>query len=77
MLWKIAEIIHEADVADDRFDAPEAPGLDVILRGLSMTGTDNDTPWPSPDRSSTASTNTTTADCWAVNAPAPEHGSLR
>ena len=43
VLWKIAEIVHEADLADDRFDAPEAPGLDVVLRGLSMTGTDQHT----------------------------------
>ncbi|MGW0205277.1 chromate resistance protein ChrB domain-containing protein [Streptomyces sp. NPDC003233] len=36
VLWKIAEIIHEADLDDERYDAPEAPGVDVILRGLSM-----------------------------------------
>jgi hypothetical protein len=36
VLWKIAEIIHEADIDDERFDAPEAPGLDAMLRGLSM-----------------------------------------
>ncbi|WP_157252849.1 chromate resistance protein ChrB domain-containing protein [Nonomuraea typhae] len=36
VLWKIAEIVHEADVDDGRFDAPEAPGLDTVLRGLSM-----------------------------------------
>jgi hypothetical protein len=36
VLWKIAEIVHEADIDDERYDAPEAPGLDVILRGLSM-----------------------------------------
>jgi len=36
VLWRIAEIIHEADVDDGRYDAPEAPGLDVALRGLSM-----------------------------------------
>ncbi len=36
VLWKIAEIIHEADLDDGRFDAPEAPGLDVLLRGLSL-----------------------------------------
>ncbi|GIE95375.1 hypothetical protein Ari01nite_28400 [Paractinoplanes rishiriensis] len=36
VLWKIAEIVHEADIEDERYDAPEAPGLDVILRGLSM-----------------------------------------
>ena len=36
VLWKLAELVHEADLDDDRFDAPEARGLDVILRGLSM-----------------------------------------
>ncbi|GAA2216541.1 hypothetical protein GCM10009850_120100 [Nonomuraea monospora] len=36
VLWKLAEIVHEADIDDERFDAPEAPGVDVILRGLSM-----------------------------------------
>jgi hypothetical protein len=42
-LRRIAEIVHEADLDDERFDAPEAPGLDVILRGLSMTGDDDHT----------------------------------
>jgi hypothetical protein len=36
-LWAIAEIVHEADLGDERFDAPEAAGLDAIVRGLSMT----------------------------------------
>ncbi|HEU4349204.1 MAG TPA: chromate resistance protein ChrB domain-containing protein [Actinoplanes sp.] len=36
VLWKLAEIVHEADLDDERYDAPEAPGLDVLLRGLSM-----------------------------------------
>jgi hypothetical protein len=40
-LWRIAAIIHEADLEDDRYDAPEAPGLDVVLRGLSMTQDDD------------------------------------
>jgi hypothetical protein len=35
-LHDIARIVHEADLDDERFDAPEARGLDVILRGLSM-----------------------------------------
>jgi hypothetical protein len=43
VLWRIAEIVHEADLGDERFDAPEAAGLDVMLRGLSMTGTDEHT----------------------------------
>ncbi|WP_068424857.1 chromate resistance protein ChrB domain-containing protein [Janibacter terrae] len=40
VLWRIAGIVHEADLEDDRYDAPEAAGLDVILRGLSMTQAD-------------------------------------
>src|SRR6266508_2903808 len=36
VLWKIAAIVHGADLADERYDAPEAPGLDVVLRGLWM-----------------------------------------
>ena len=43
VLWRIAEIVHVADLDDDRFDAPEAAGLDVLLRGLSMAGTDEQT----------------------------------
>jgi hypothetical protein len=43
VLWRIAEIIHEADLDDERYDAPEAAGLDIALRGLSMIGTDEDT----------------------------------
>ena len=36
VLWDLARIVHEADLADDRYDAPEAPGLDVLLRGLAL-----------------------------------------
>jgi hypothetical protein len=42
VLWEIARIVHEADLADERYDAPEAPGLDVLLRGLSMTCDDDE-----------------------------------
>jgi hypothetical protein len=42
VLWEIAKIVHEADLADDRYDAPEAPGLDVLLRGLSMVRGDDE-----------------------------------
>ena len=34
--WDLARIVHEADLADERYDAPEAAGLDVVCRGLSM-----------------------------------------
>jgi hypothetical protein len=40
-LVDIARMVHEADLEDERFDAPEARGLDVILRGLSLV-TDSD-----------------------------------
>ena len=36
-LQEIGRIVHEADLADERYDAPEARGLDVMIRGLSMT----------------------------------------
>jgi hypothetical protein len=42
VLWDIARIVHEADLADERYDAPEAAGLDVLLRGLSMTRDDDE-----------------------------------
>ena len=42
VLWDIARIVHEADLADERYDAPEAPGLDVLLRGLSMVCGDDE-----------------------------------
>jgi len=41
-LWDVAQMVHEADLADDRFDAPEAAGLDVICRGLSMVRDDDE-----------------------------------
>jgi hypothetical protein len=40
VLREIGKIVHEADLDDERYDAPEAPGLDVLLRGLSMTQED-------------------------------------
>jgi hypothetical protein len=42
VLWELARIVHEADLADERYDAPEAPGLDVLLRGLSMVREDEE-----------------------------------
>ncbi len=42
VLWELARIVHEADLADERYDAPEAPGLDVLLRGLSMVRDDEE-----------------------------------
>ncbi len=39
-LHAIAEVVHDADLEDERFGAHEASGLDVLIRGLSMTLTD-------------------------------------
>jgi hypothetical protein len=41
-LWAVARIVHEADLEDERFDAPEARGLDVLIRGLSMVCGDDE-----------------------------------
>ncbi len=42
VLWDVARIVHEADLADERYDAPEAVGLDVLVRGLSMVRHDEE-----------------------------------
>lgn len=42
VLGQLGRIIHEADVSDDLYDAPEAAGLDAIIRGLSLTVDDNE-----------------------------------
>jgi hypothetical protein len=42
VMWAIAHIIHEADIDDERFDAPEARGLDVLIRGMSMVKDDEE-----------------------------------
>jgi hypothetical protein len=41
-LHDIARIVHEADLHDDRYDAPEAPGLELVVRGLALTRDDPD-----------------------------------
>jgi hypothetical protein len=35
-LERIGEIVHEADIGDERFDAPEAPGLELSVRALAV-----------------------------------------
>lgn len=37
-LWRIAEIVHEAVLEDERYFAPEARGLDVLVSGLALVG---------------------------------------
>lgn len=40
-LWRIAAIVHEADIEDEQYDAPEAAGFDLILRALSVSHDDD------------------------------------
>jgi hypothetical protein len=35
-LLALGRIVHEADLEDERYDAPEAAGLDAIVRGLGQ-----------------------------------------
>jgi len=41
-LERIGHVVHEADIGDDRYDAPEAPGLDALIRGLALGAQDDD-----------------------------------
>jgi len=41
VLEEIGRIIHVADLDDDSYDAPAAPGLDVLIRGLTLTSPDD------------------------------------
>lgn len=41
VLWRLAGIVHEADLEDEQYDAPEAPGFDLILRALSIAHDDD------------------------------------
>lgn len=42
VLWRIAQIVHQADLEDDAFDAPEAAGLDMIVRALGLDHSDEE-----------------------------------
>ena len=35
-LHEIAAMVHDADLDDEKFRTPEGPGLDAVIRGLSM-----------------------------------------
>jgi hypothetical protein len=41
-LHDVARIVHEADLADELYDAPEAAGLDVLVRGLGLLHDDEE-----------------------------------
>ena len=35
-LERLGQVVHEADIEDERYDAPEAAGLDAIVRGMGL-----------------------------------------
>lgn len=35
-LHEIATMVHDADLDDEKFRTPEAPGLDAVIRGLGL-----------------------------------------
>ena len=41
-LDEIAALVHEADIGDDRYLAPAAPGLDLITRAISLVCDDDE-----------------------------------
>jgi hypothetical protein len=41
-LERIGRVVHEADIADERYDAPEAAGMDALLRGLALSAANDD-----------------------------------
>jgi hypothetical protein len=42
-LGTIGRIVHEADIGDERYPAPDAPGLAAIILGLASAGDDEHT----------------------------------
>jgi hypothetical protein len=42
-LWRIAEIVHDAELCDERYHASEARGLRAVVDGLALVGDDADT----------------------------------
>jgi hypothetical protein len=36
VLTEIAEIVHDADLMDEKYGRPESEGLDVIIRGMQL-----------------------------------------
>jgi hypothetical protein len=40
LAW-IGRIVHECDLEDELYDAPEAAGLDAIVRGISLIADDD------------------------------------
>jgi len=42
VLREISEIVHDADLMDDRYDRPESDGLDAVIRGMQLALPDDE-----------------------------------
>jgi hypothetical protein len=42
VLAEIAEIVHDADLMDDKYGRPESEGLDAIVRGMQLALPDDE-----------------------------------
>jgi hypothetical protein len=43
VLREIGEIVHDADLMDEKYGRPEADGLDAIVRGMQLALPDDET----------------------------------
>jgi hypothetical protein len=43
VLAEISEIVHDADLMDDKYGRPESDGLDAIIRGMQLVLPDDPT----------------------------------
>lgn len=43
VLREISEIVHDADLMDEKFGRPESEGLDAIVRGMQLALPDDET----------------------------------
>jgi len=42
VLREISEIVHDADLMDDRYGRPESEGLDAVIRGMQLALPDDE-----------------------------------
>jgi hypothetical protein len=43
VLREIAEIVHDADLMDEKYGRPESEGLDAVVRGMQLSLPDDET----------------------------------
>lgn len=43
VLLEIAEIVHDADLMDEKYGRPESEGLDAVIRGMQLALPDDET----------------------------------